>query len=183
MKYLILVIYILFGYLMGFADEEIASHPYLIQSINGKYYFKMVPTKGKYIGDRKGIGYAYEISADSCDKILWKVSDWYSFKTFLSHDGVYLIRLGNWPRGNKPSKEDLAIAFYKNGKLLKPYSTLEIITDENNIGKTKSHYKYMKGDAGFIQPYEYKFEITTIDNYVYVFNAKTGKQISKKKKE
>jgi hypothetical protein len=162
------------------ADEVRAAYPYITASVDGRYYFKMLPDKDKpYMTDTSGSGTMYEVSATGPDKPLWSVSGWYAFSTHVSYDGKYLVRMGNWPPG-EPSSKHLAIAFYDGGKLVKSYSTLEILKDPKNVPISVSHYEYLKDVIGF-DPYTHKFTIKTVENIEYTFDVTNGGIVSEKR--
>jgi hypothetical protein len=106
----------------GLADLVAPPMPYVVSSADGSHYFKMVPDKKDRWDTTKAKGTVYEVRAGK-DKALYKVTGWYSYQVFLSNDGKYLIRMGNWPAG-MPKAADLAIAFYVDGHERKRYSTL-----------------------------------------------------------
>jgi len=149
-----------------FYDEEIAPYTYTIYSSNKDYSFKMN-------SDSSGI--AYQIRNTRYKKEMWKTNGWYSFQTFITDDGKYLIRLGNWPRGESPSEKDLAIAFYNKGKLIKSYSTRELIKNDSLVVVTVSHYMFMKDEPSLT---DYYFQLKTIDEIVYEFDVRTGEILS-----
>lgn len=162
------------------ADSEGPPYSYVATTLTGRYYFKMIPENGY---DReKGKGICYEVKSDGTDKKIWKTKGWYSFKVYLSNDGKYLIRMGNWSRGQELSDKDLAVAFYKEGKLLKEYSTKDLVKDPSAIVRTVSHYAW-KGDLPVFNPYKNIFQLTTIDNIKYIFNVLDGEIISQQKTE
>lgn len=164
------------------ADEEVAPSPYVSASIEGRrYYFKMVPQPDAPYDVEKGMGYAYRVTNQKADALLWSTSGWYSFQTYLSGDGRYLVRLGNWPRGHEPSEKHLAIAFYKDGKKVKSYSTRQIIKDNSQVEASVSHYQFYQGEPGFTESYGYLFKLISVDNMEYVFDVRTGNIESTKK--
>jgi hypothetical protein len=101
------------------------------------------------------------------------VSDWYSHDVFLANDGDFLVRLGPWNSGSQPRKEDLAVAFYKEGRLLKSYSTAELMEDPKRVSRSVSHYEWRSSDAPYLGMGE--FWITTIEGRLFVFDLATGK--------
>ncbi|MFZ3072317.1 MAG: hypothetical protein WA162_03660 [Thermodesulfobacteriota bacterium] len=179
LRAVLIVLFVLISCSPSAADEEMAPYPYVVTT-DGRFYFEMTPDpEAKYDHD-KGYGTLFEINNDGTEKVLWKVDGWYAFKTYISHDGKYLVRMGNWPRGHEPSDEHLAIAFYKEGKLLKSYSTKDLIKDPSAIRPTVSHYFFLKKVIGFEEPYNYRFIMQTIDNVEYVFDASNGMIVSRK---
>jgi hypothetical protein len=160
---------------VSWSDSEVPPYPYVTVAEYGRYYFKMIPDTQH---DReKGSGICFEVTADELDKIIWKTKGWYSFETFLSHDGKYLIRMGNWPRGNELSDDHLAVSFYKKGQLLKSYSTKDLVKNPTKIDRSVSHY-FWKKDRPILNTNEYRFKIITVDNIEYIFDIVSGKIIS-----
>lgn len=165
------------------ADEPIEPYPYVSASVNGKYYFKMLPPVFDRSGSSwkevtPGSGTLFAVSAIGQDKPLWNTSGWYALYTFVSYDGKYLVRMGDWPVG-EPSKEHLAIAFYENGKLIKSYSTIDILKNPSHAPHSVSHYQYLKQTIGF-RPYTYEFTIRTVEDIEYTFDVRNGNVIAEK---
>ena len=176
----IIALLILFLSAYAWADSEAPPYPYVTTAEYSRYYFKMIPSD-QY--DReKGSGICYEATVDNKDKVLWKSNGWYSFEVYLSNDGMYLVRMGNWPRGHELSAQHLAIAFYKEGKLLKSYSTKDLVKNSSAIQVTVSHY-FWKDKAPVFHAYEKRFQLVTIDKIEYVFDITNGEIISKKIKK
>ena len=160
------------------ADEESQPHAYVKGSQDGRYYFRMVPDPS---GDRdKGRVTGYEVKGDGPDATLWTLDGLYAFEASLSYDGRYLAALGNWPRGHKPHESHTAIAFYDRGKLLKRYSTKDLIKDAAQVQPSVSHYQYKKRVPGF-PAYAYVFELVTIDGISYTFDVRDGRIVSQRK--
>jgi len=156
------------------ADEEVAPFPYVSVSAGGRIYFKMVPDPAAPFDLERGSGAAYEVRGTEGDVVLWTTSGWYAFTTFLSGDGTHLVRLGNWPRGHAPADSHLAIAFYERDKLLKSYSTKDLILDATRIRPSASHYSFYVGQPGFVEPYGPAFRLVTVDGVEYEFDARSG---------
>ncbi|HAL44875.1 MAG: hypothetical protein A2Y12_00290 [Planctomycetes bacterium GWF2_42_9] len=170
-------IYILFLILVlsAFADEEMAQYSYATASSEGRYFFIMKSDPNNNWVTEKGSG-IYEVKNDGTFKEIWRTEGWYSFKTFLSSDGLCLVRLGNWPRGRAPSNKHLAIAFYKEGRLIKSYSTSDLIKDLSKVHPSVSHYQYLDNSyKPVLEDYSTKFHIVTIDGLLYEFDITTGK--------
>jgi len=159
-------------------------------------YFVMVPTKfdKDYKIIREAFGVAYRADEDGKPQELYRVKGWYSFEVYLSDDGTYLVQMGPWSVGSEPEKEDLAVAFFKNGKMLKSYSTADLVKDPSKVAPTTSHYFWQApsplddsidpAEAMALLPrldYDNHFNLSTIDGWTYVFDAKNGKIIQRKK--
>ena len=170
-KYLLLSLFLAanLGFIISKYDKEARPYTYVVSSENGKFLFKMLA---------EGKGIAYEVTDDATNKEIWKVNGWHSFKTFITNNGKYLIRIEEWPRGNKPSKDDLAIAFYSEGKQIKYYSTRELIKNDSLVPISVSHYKIIKE-----QPHldGYYVVLTTVDGITYKFDVTTGLILSENK--
>ncbi len=135
----------------------------------------MIPGVGR--DDSPGaLGTCYRAESKGTDTVRWTVHDWYAFNVYLSVDGQYLVRLGNWPRGQAPAAGDLAVAFYQNGVLLKKYSTLDLVKDVKAVHPSVSHYQFYQGNPIF-KSYGGKggtLTLTSIDDITYTFNIATG---------
>jgi hypothetical protein len=159
------------------ADLEVPQEPYVVSSPNfGRYYFKMQPDTNHLFDRDKGKGEAYQVLAGDRDSLLWITNGWYAGWVFLSSDGIHLVRLGNWPRGNAPSDSHLAVAFYKNGNLLKSYSTKELIRDLSRVQPSISHYEYLGPYPSSIKFYDNQdlFRLVTVDDVEYIFDIHSG---------
>ncbi len=163
---------------VSWADSEPDLPSYITASERGQFYFKMVPDPSY---DReKGAGICFEVIAGETDKILWKTAGWYSLQVYLSEDGEYLARMGHWPRGQDVSPEDLAVAFYKKGELLKSYSTMDLIKDSSSVERTLSHYSWIKGEPVY-KSSENQLIIVTTENIEYTFDMTSGEILNQRK--
>jgi hypothetical protein len=161
---------------VAFADEEAAPRPYITTAGEGGLYFRMVPDPVSPDEPQhlSGKGYAYRVGTDQRDELLWTTSGWYAHRVVLSDDGRYLVRLGNWPRGDAPSKDHLAVAFYDQGQLLASYSTIDLIRDPSKVRPSVSHYQFASGSPGFVERYGHQFRLVTVDGAVHLFDVRTG---------
>ncbi len=175
-----------------FADDEQSQYPYVIASDGGRYFFLMKSDPNDIYNREKGTGICYEVTRNGEFKELWRTEGWYSFKTFLasSYDGngqpkrlhLYLVRLGNWPRGHKPSVDDVGVGFYKDGELIKLYSTVDLIRNVSAVRPSVSHYEYLDNKYEPVLEYQYEngfsvFKLVTIDGVHYQFDVRTGQII------
>lgn len=128
-------------------------------------------------------GIAYKLDDGGKMKELYRTDGWYSFQVYISRDGQYLARMGPWSVGHEPEEKDLAVAFYKGGKLLKEYSTKDLIKDPSKLLISVSHYMWLahenltaeeKGPEPSMNDYFEKFELHTIDGWTYVFDITNG---------
>ena len=165
-------------------DSEAAPRPYVVTSWSGSFFFKMTPDPSAPANREKGLGFAYKVTPGQTDELLWQTNGWYSFSVWLSDDGVYLVRVGNWPRGDKPTDSDLAVAFYKSGELLKKYSTADLIKDPSRIAPSVSHYDFLAApfpdfaEQPTVPRDKLTFRLRTVDAIEYLFDARTGELLS-----
>jgi hypothetical protein len=160
------------------ADTEALPYPYVSVSADGRYYFKMLPDPKDMCDENKSKGTMFEVSATGPDKALWSVSGWYARKTYVSCDGKYLVRMGNWPRG-APSKNHIAVAFYMNGELVKSHSTVDLLKDPSRVPRSMSHYKWLREVFGF-NGCSHIFALETVEYIRYTFDCRQGTVISSK---
>lgn len=157
------------------ADEEASNVPYVKSSEYGRVYAKSIPDE--YYG-LKGKTLVYAVNRDA-DKILYTF-DWYSNQIFLLDSVGSVVRLGPWARGQAPSADDLAIAFYLDGKKTKEYSTSDIVRityqDPSHVGNSVSHYTVFNKISGFrwIRSNKWVFDVETHENKVLSFDVSTG---------
>ena len=170
------------------ADTPMGAYSHVTTSPDGRCYFLMIaPQTGK-----EANGVAYQVARDGSNEELWRTDGWYSSMVFLSEEGSYLVRLNPSVLGHKPSPNDLAVAFYKNGSLLKKYSTADLVKDGKKVVATVSYYRWMAADVekenqlvnggkapgSDLEPkllwWEKTFRLKTCDNISYVFDITTG---------
>ncbi|MFP4004286.1 MAG: hypothetical protein ACLFV8_10960 [Alphaproteobacteria bacterium] len=116
-------------------------------------------------------------------KAEWSKPDWKKYAEELRRKkpDAYIVRLGPWARGSAPNDDDLALAFYKNDKLLKRYSTLDIAVNEradcHNYVSSVSHYDIFQYPPRGIAYEEGRrtFQISTVDGRDIVFSLTNGK--------
>jgi hypothetical protein len=171
------------------ADDEQSQYPYVTAALGGRCFFLMKSDPNDIYNREKGTGICYEVTNNGEFKELWRTEGWYSFRTFLaswadSNDApirqhYYLVRLGNWPRGRKPSADHIGVAFYKDGVLMKSYSTVDLIRNKSAIHPSVSHYQFLDNKFDPILEYQYEknrllFKLVTIDGVHYQFDVTTG---------
>ena len=107
--------------------------------------------------------------------------DWYTREIFLQHTawGVSVVRFGPWARGGAASSNELALALYLDGKLLKSYSTLDIAGSPTNVSRSVSHYTVFSKINGYrwIRSNDYAFDVLGRDGKRISFDVRTGEII------
>jgi hypothetical protein len=153
------------------ADLAAPPTPYVVSSANGSFYFKMIPDKKDVWNKAKSKGILYEVRSGK-DKVVYTVSGWYSYQVFISNNGKYLMRMGDWPSGS-PKAQDLAIAFYVDGEEKKRYSTLDLLKEPNKAPRSISHYTWLDMvDASYIT--SQMFLVKTVEKAEITFDITSG---------
>lgn len=154
-----------------FADLVGPPVPYVVSSADGSHYFKMVPYEKDVWNKAKSKGTLYKVRSGK-DKIIYTVSGWYSYRVFISNDGKYLIRMGDWPSGI-PKADDLAVAFYVDGQQKKSWSTLDLLKEPSKVPKSISHYTWLeKVDDSYLL--SEMFSVVTVEKIEITFDIKSG---------
>lgn len=156
------------------ADSPAAPTPKFTASEDGRFAFVLTPGVDDWRGD-KSRGIAYELTSTGELHEIWRTDGWYSFQTFLAADGHHLVRMGPWNEGESPKPDDLAVAFYRDGKLLKSHSTASLVRDHSRVVRSVSHYQWLAEYP--VVPrlgWDGDFRLTTIDGIEYRFDITTG---------
>ena len=110
---------------------------------------------------------------DGSSKPVWTV-DWYAFEVVISLDGRYLVRWGPWPFHG--DYDELAVAFYKNGREIRRYAVKDLVADPESLPRSVSHFMWAK---------EKSFDTTTnlihLETYngeQYDFDVTKGKALT-----
>lgn len=149
----------------------------------GEYYVRV--DAGKRVASMCRVG------KDGKDEVLWRLEDWYAYECFVheGEKGPVLIELERRPSGEGPDKTHRVVAFYRDGKLLKAYSTAELVKDPSKVKRSSTLYRYLHPAAeprlGYI-PFEdgmrLVFELTTCDGWIWCLDPDTGEVVVLKKR-
>ena len=164
------------------ADRPAPDRQYTIRSANGQYEFTMYPAGSQDDSGSAPYGEAHsiatsdpELAADADRTPLWKVSGWYAAKTFLSNDGRNLVRMGPW--ASKPLDEELAVAFYCDGREIRRYVVADLVQDESAVQRSVSHYNWQASDSDLPRLTEDgRFQLRTIDGRLVTFDITNGEK-------
>jgi hypothetical protein len=175
----------LFACAPALADQEASNVPFVKTSEWGNCYAKAVPTE---LYGSKGTTRIYSVRPGE-DAVL-ETYDWFAKQIYLQcgvgHPneqlGVSLVRVEQWARGRQPSSDQMAIAFYFKGHLVKQYSTLDIAASTSGVSRSVSHYSVVSRVYGYRQQKSnfYSFEVLAVDGRVIVFDPTTGAILSSK---
>jgi hypothetical protein len=185
---------------VALADQEASNVAHVTAGPYGRCYAKSVP---EHVYDpenaprRAGRTDVYRVEPD----VPLERFPWFSQKLFLRcgpESEFWLVRVGPWHRGERPQHDHLAVAFYKNGQLLKRYSTLDIakIFDRNDAGPPRdeavsvsvSHYNVFQSDPEMVKIVKqdgpvfsesWVIKATTADGRELVFSVTSGELIFK----
>lgn len=179
------------------ADREASNVAHVVVGPHGRCYAKSVP---EHIYDPDGEprqqGRTMVYRVESSEDVLVRTYPWFSQRLFVhcgTGDQITVVRLGPWHRGHDPSDDHLAIGFYRGGKLLKRYSTLDISGDERtenggfsayaNVSASVSHYSIFRSGPemqkvttsnGPVFEEHWVIRAETVDGRLLVFDLETG---------
>jgi hypothetical protein len=157
------------------ADQEAGNRPYVAASAHGQFYAKSVPSETY---GTAGTTRVYQVR-NGGDALIQTYA-WYSPRIFLEGwtgtGTVYVVRTGPWARGRRAKEEHLALALYRNEKLLKSYSTLDVAGSPERVAASVSHYVVFSELKGFRRPFgnQLYFDAVTHDGRKLSFDAETG---------
>jgi hypothetical protein len=160
----------------SFPDSEAPNQPIVKSSEHGRYYAKSVPDE--HYG-QKGKTQVFSVGKDS-DTLICEY-DWYAREIYMGGAGdATLVRFGPWHRGHEPKDTDLAIGFYRDGKMVREYTTPELVKLGSGISQSVSHYQVFHRRLGFrwLKENDYAFEVEGVNKQTFIFDTNTGAVIS-----
>lgn len=162
------------------ADSPVEPYDYTLVTENGQYIFVMLSHNAS--GGYNQTGFTWpdaDISGkyseaglyknDGSTTPLWTI-DWYSFDIELSSDGQHLVQYGPWAGSN--AYDELAVAFYEEGRMLAHYSIQQLVRDPATLPHSVSHFEWLR-DSTFDDT-KGELRIETYNGESYTFNVKTG---------
>lgn len=165
------------------ADDEASNTPRVFASRYGNCYAKSVPAE--HYG-QKGTTRIFMVDAGT-DRLA-HTHPWYAQQLFLECNAaaagkpvaVAVARIGPWHRGRRATANDLAIAFYHGGKLVRQYSTLDIAGSPDNLSASMSHFRVFEHTDGYHwrSGNEYVFHARTTDGRHLAFDAASGERVA-----
>ena len=154
----------------AFADSTADPYSYTKSIAGGKFVFAMIARDAK-LDAHPQIRGTFRVSGlyknDGTNVPLWTV-DWYSYNVMLLDDGVHLVRPGPWAS----DYDDLAVAFYANGKLVREYAIDELVRFPQLMPHTASHFEWRRSSD--LDELAGTYLVTTMHGERYTFDAKTG---------
>ena len=113
------------------ADQPEFMQAYVTASASGTFFFKSVPAvfeikENRPVQTKEAFGVAYSVGADGAFHETWRTSGWHTSSGYLSYDGRYFVQMGF----GASKTDELAIAFYDQGKLLKEYVIGDLVSDQ-----------------------------------------------------
>jgi hypothetical protein len=148
---------------------------------HGDRYAKCIPAESS---GTNGVTRIYRVGKDQ--DVLEHTYNWYTTQIYLSgaSEKTSVVRFGRWNSGHEASTNDLALAFYYDGRLLKSYSTLDIAGTPGNVSTSISHYEWSGAIRGYgyvkspsLDYLIYGFILKTRDGRTLCFDVKTGELI------
>ncbi|MBN1619957.1 hypothetical protein JW890_04485 [candidate division WOR-3 bacterium] len=156
----------------AFADDEASNRPVVRGSQYGLTYAKSVPDAA--YGDL-GKTFIYSVGWEK-DELICEYN-WYANEIYLGGPGeTTVVRFGPWQRGGGPEENHFAIGFYRDGKVLRDYSTLEMKNLGSGISVSVSHYEIFGDRLGFrwTDGDNYVFEVEGVSGKLFTFDISDG---------
>ncbi len=146
----------------------------------GTLKFTMKPKRKRACkGPFAGRGDMTRVRSKGEPKATWTTA-WFAQreKVYLHPRGVYLVRVGEGGHLTLDDSHD-GLLFYKNGKLLKRYSTKDLIEDPSKVRFRKALPKGCVSSYRFLSEAEgikgHQFRALTVDGARLTFDIRTGK--------
>jgi len=154
---------------------------------HGDRYAKCIPAG---FSGTNGVTKIYRVGKDQ--DALEHTYPWYTTQIYVSgaSEKTSVVRCGPWNTGHEANTNDLALAFYYDGRLLKSYSTLDIAGKPDNVRTSVSHYEWSPAIRGYGYIVSassnymiYGFTLKTKDGRILCFDVKTGELVRDGKPE
>ena len=152
------------------ADSPARPAPFQkVAGSDGEYLFVML-TSTAPTGEQPAYPSSGLYRNDGSLEPLWTI-DWYAFGVDVSSDGQHLVRYGPWAS----SPNDLAVAFYDKGRLIKEYDIESLVSDFDALSYSVSHFMW-RTEVGF-DNLSNLLRIRTGSDDLHLFDVTTGNQI------
>ena len=115
----------------------------------------------------------YSVADDGVFKEAWSGDGIYARDLFLADDGIHIVCMESWPTGPL-GKDDVVVAVYAQGALVKAYRTVDLIKNPTMVQRSISHYRWL-AERSFVHAYGTAVSFRTIDDQSYELDMLTGK--------
>ena len=132
------------------ADEELDNEPIVAAGWRGECYAKSVPADGI---DDAGTTTLYRVERDrdvAIETYPWYARDIHVWCPGWPWKQATVVRVATWPRGRLATDKELAVSFYRGGKLLRRYSTLDIAGKPDAVHASISHHRVFDAVEGIV---------------------------------
>lgn len=154
------------------ADQEASNVPLVRVSEYGRYYARSIPDE---LWGTAGVTRVFQVCREGDVPVA--EYPWYASEMYLGGSGdLCLVRFGPWSQGYDPREDHLAIGFYRDGRTLREYSTLEIYSLGSGISRSVSHYEVFGARLGFQSSSgeTFLYRVEGIDGRVFTFDLNSG---------
>lgn len=176
MKALIALAVLLFS-VACYADQEASNRPVVRSSEYGIVYAKSIPDEDY---GQKGKTYLYYVGSEK-DELICEYN-WFANEIYIGGSGeTFVVRFGPWHRGYEPQDTHLAIGIYNGSRVVREYSTTDLIKMGSGISNSVSHYQVFGKRLGFrwISGDIFVFEVEGTCGKVFSFDLQTGSLIER----
>jgi outer membrane protein assembly factor BamB len=136
---------------------------------DGAYFLLVVTTSERF---QDSLWTVYSVAPKGIFKELWSSDGINGRDMYLASDGIHVVCVESWP-GGRMTSNDIIIAVYEYGKLLRAYRTTDVVKDTARIERSVSHYRWL-ADGAFINSNGGMLFFTTIDDKDYTLDMVTG---------
>jgi hypothetical protein len=154
------------------ADQEAANVPVVRSSTYGRVYARSVPA-GWY--GQEGVTCVYSVGEE--EDTLISEYPWYANEIYIGGSGdATVVRFGPWHGGSEPGENDLALGIYRDGQVIREYSTLELYELGSGVQPSVSHYRILQRRLGFswLEGDRYVFQVEGISGILFTFDLDSG---------
>jgi hypothetical protein len=148
------------------ADSAAPPTDYVKSSANGQFELVMLP-KSRFVRKKPELRKRYKQSGlyrkGMPGRPLWTI-DWFAWNVYPASDGHHLVRMGPWAS----SEEDLAVAFYRDGRLLREWKINELVKDPQSLPHSVSHFEWRQSIS--FNDAKRLLRLTTLANEKYLFD-------------
>lgn len=175
-RLLLVVLFLAVG-LVGVAAADDPVAPGDWRRPAGEYLFVMLAPHSSGMVSSSGETYRQSgLYRPGSAEPLWTV-DFYAFEgmVHLLDDGKHLARLGPWP----PTHDygELAVAFYREGRLLRRYSVKDLVERPHQLPHSVSQYHWLEYGATRFDPAAQHLTVVTRHGVTHRFDMTTGKKL------
>jgi hypothetical protein len=167
-----------------FADSIVDPYPWSEESPSGEYVFVMLPegnmwrdgwAPGDHLDEMNEVYSSYSMSGlyrnDGSTEPLWTFEG-YLYSAYIMDDGRHMVVPAAWAT----DMQSRAVAFYRDGELLRYWSVGELVHFRYIHPHSVSHFMWQEDRRW--DAWDAEYTILTMEGFRYTFDATTGEMKS-----